>query len=119
MTRVTFAPERFAAIVTLYSLIHVPREEQLSLFRRMATWLAPGGWFLGIVGQERYEGSEPGWLGSDAPMFWSHYNAATYRRWLRELKFTIAHEEFIPEGDGGHHLFLARKARSNSDRRTD
>jgi SAM-dependent methyltransferase len=116
MCEVEFAPGAFAAIVSLYSMIHVPRKEQRPLFGKMATWLAPGGWFLGILGHVRYEGTEARWLGSDASMFWSHYDAATYRRWLLSEGFWIVHEEFVPEGTTGHHLFLARKRRPRSAR---
>ena len=38
-----FAANSFDAIVALYSIIHVPREEHASLFARMHEWLRPGG----------------------------------------------------------------------------
>jgi len=103
-----FPRESFEAVVSLYSLIHVPRSEHRALLGRIARWLRPGGWFLGIVGHSRYEGVEEDWLGSDATMLWSHYDAATYRRWLRTEGFRIVREEFVPEGDSGHQLFLGR-----------
>ncbi|MGD0587720.1 MAG: class I SAM-dependent methyltransferase [Thermoplasmata archaeon] len=117
MCDVDFAPGTFAAVVSLYSLIHVPREQHRALLRKITKWLPPGGWFLAILGHARYEGSEAGWLGSDARMYWSHYDAATYRRWLRAEGFRVVREKFIPEGDGGHQLFLARKKRSGPKRR--
>jgi len=106
-----FPTNSFAAVIALYSLIHVPRELHRSLFRRVARWLVPGGWFLAILGHSAYEGSATGWLGSDAPMLWSHHGAATYRRMLREEGYRIVREKFIPEGDGGHEMFLARTGR--------
>ena len=111
LSEVEFAPASFAAVVCLYSLIHVPREEHRAVVRRIATWLAPGGWLVAIVGSRPYEGREDRWLGSAAPMLWSHYGASTYRRWLRESGFHIVREEFVPEGDVGHQLFLARRSR--------
>jgi len=117
MSEVGFPPATFAAVVCLYSLIHVPRREHRPLLRRIASWLAPGGWFLAILGHSKYEGSETGWLGSDAPMYWSHYDAGTYRRWIRSEGLRVVREEFIPEGGGGHHLFLARKGCPISSRR--
>lgn len=118
MSEVDFPPNTFAAVICLYSLIHVPREEHRPLFRKVRRWLVPGGWFLAILGHSRYEGREPGWLGSDAPMLWSHYDAATYRRWFASEGFRVVREAFVPEGDGGHQLFLARKRRSGSAPRT-
>ena len=111
LAEVDFAPESFEAVLSLYALIHVPREEHRAVFRRVFHWLAPGGWFLVIVGEERYEGRQSNWLGSEAPMRWSHYDAATYRRWFPSEGFRIVRDSFVPEGDGGHRLFLARKRR--------
>jgi len=108
---VDFPAGSFAAVIALYSLIHVPRERHRSMFHKVARWLVPGEWFLSIVGASRYEGRATGWLGSDAPMRWSHHDAGTYRRWLREEGYRIVREGFIPEGDGGHQLFLARTGR--------
>jgi len=109
MTKVRFPRESFGAVVSLYSIIHVPLAKQKPLLARIHSWLAPRGLFLAILGHHAWEGTERGWLGVDAPMFWSHADAATYRRWLRELGFVVVRQEFIPEGDGGHELFLARK----------
>lgn len=109
ISQVEFSPSSFAAVTALYSIIHLPREEHRPLFRKIATWLTDRGWFLVIAGRSAYEGCETGWLGSTEPMFWSHYDAATYRRMLRTEGFRIVHEEFVLEGDGGHQLFLARK----------
>jgi len=110
LTEVDFPSGRFAAVVSLYALIHVPREEHRAMLRKISRWLVPGGWLLAILGHDRYEGEERGWLGSDARMLWSHYDAATYRRWFRAEGYRLVQDRFIPEGKGGHHLFLARSA---------
>ncbi len=111
LAEVEFPPRTWGAVVALYSIIHVPREEHRPLFRKVARWLAPGGWFLAILGHSAYEGKESGWLGSEAPMLWSLYDAATYRRWFGAEGFRLVREEFVPEVDGGHQLFLARTGR--------
>ena len=110
MTEVDFPERQFAAIVALYSIIHVPLEEQKPLFRRIRTWLRPGGYFVAILGHSAVEGREPGWLGSRVEMYWSHADAATYRRWLTSTGFEILQQKFIPEGSGGHELFLASRS---------
>lgn len=107
MTKVRFPARSFGAVVCLYSLIHVPLERQRPLLRRVREWLVPGGRLTLITGAGRFEGVEPDWLGGGAPMFWSHAAAPTYRSWLRELGFDIEQEEYVPEGEGGHELFLA------------
>lgn len=111
MSEVDYPPGTFAAVVSLYSMIHVPREEHRRLLGRVARWLEPGGWLLLVAGHTAYEGTEPGWLGVRGPMFWSQYDAATYGRMLRSEGFRVLSRSFVPEGDGGHELFLARKRR--------
>src|SRR5262249_36724858 len=46
MASVDFAPASFDAVVAFYSIIHVPREEQPALVRRIHRWLKPEGRFL-------------------------------------------------------------------------
>lgn len=107
MVAVDFPPGRFDAIVSFFAIIHVPLAEQPALFDRVSSWLRPGGWLLATVGATAWTGTEQNWHG--APMFWSHADSGTYRAWLRDRGMPIVDEEFIPEGDGGHLLVLARK----------
>lgn len=105
--RVTFPAGSFDAVVCLYLLIHLPQDEQPALLARVAGWLRPGGWLLATAGAHEWTGTEVGWLGGGAAMWWSHPDAATYRRWLTKAGLDIAGERFVPEGDGGHQLFWA------------
>ncbi|MCI4333729.1 MAG: methyltransferase domain-containing protein, partial [Thermoplasmata archaeon] len=100
MGAVQFDEGEFAAVVALYSIIHVPLAEQRSLFRNVRRWLVPGGWFLAVLGHGAVEGWEEDWLGSDVPMYWSHTDARTYRRWLTSAGFEILAQTFVPERDG-------------------
>ncbi|SEO24724.1 Methyltransferase domain-containing protein [Actinacidiphila rubida] len=102
-------PGTFDAVVCLFALIHLPLAQQPPLLRRIAGWLRPGGWFLATTGQRAWTGVEEDWLGGGAPMWWSHADAATNRRWITEAGLTVVHEEFVPEGDSGHALFWARR----------
>jgi hypothetical protein len=88
-------------------LIHVPVDRQERLLRRMRHWLRPGGVLLATVGATAWSGHEDDWLGSGAPMWWSHADAASYRRWIAAAGFTIEEDEFVPEGDSGHQLLIA------------
>jgi hypothetical protein len=45
-------------------------------------------------------------------MWWSHADAATYRSWISDAGMSVEREEFVPEGDSGHALFLARRPES-------
>lgn len=109
MTQLNLPPHHFAAIVALYSLIHVPLEEQRVLLARIAAWLTLSGHLLITVGETAWTGTEENWLGVlGVTMYWSHVDAATYRRWLIDLGFSILWEEFVPEGDSGHRVIFAQ-----------
>ncbi len=110
ISSIRFPPESFAGVVCLYALIHVPLDEQRALLGRIHRWLRPGGLVLVTTGETAYTGVEDDWLGSNAKMYWSHTDGATYARWFAEVGFARVRRRFVPEGDGGHALFLARKA---------
>jgi SAM-dependent methyltransferase len=114
MTQVDFAPGSFAAVVAFYSIIHVPLEEQPDLLRKVRRWLRPGGYFMATVGHTAWTGTEDNWLVSGATMFWSHTDAPTYHRWLAESGFSVLWSRFVPEGNSGHTLLLARSNASRS-----
>ena len=110
MTSLDIAPDTFAAIISLYAIIHVPLAEQPSLFANIERWLQPGGYLLITVGGATWTGTEEDWLGvADAQMYWSHADQATYQQWLEALGLRIIWTRFIPEGSGGHILMLAQK----------
>jgi cyclopropane fatty-acyl-phospholipid synthase-like methyltransferase len=98
-------PGSFDAVVCLYTLIHVPLQDQRDLLPRLHRWLTPGGFLLAIVGHERWTGVEE-YMG--APMFWDHADEATYLSWLDDAGFAVLWHRYIPEGTSGHTLVLAR-----------
>ena len=110
MTEIDFPAGSFAAIVSFYAIIHVPLAEQPDLLVKLHYWLAPEGYLMIIVGSRDWTGTEDNWLDvPGATMYWSHADSETYERWLTELDFEICRTRFIPEGDGGNTLILARK----------
>jgi hypothetical protein len=42
-------------------------------------------------------------------MNWSHADRETYLAWVRDRGFEVLWTRFIPEGDSGHTLLLAKK----------
>jgi SAM-dependent methyltransferase len=105
----TLADASFDAVVCLYALIHLPLEVQPGLLARIGRWLRPGGLLLTVTGQEAWTGTETGWLGGQAPMWWSHADAPTYRDWIESAGLEVIEQSFVPEDDGGHALFWARR----------
>jgi 2-polyprenyl-3-methyl-5-hydroxy-6-metoxy-1,4-benzoquinol methylase len=109
VTGVSLPAASFDAVVCLYTIIHVPLVRQRPLLVRMVSWLRPDGWLLITTGHKAWTGTESGWLGGDVDMWWSHADADTYRHWLQEAGLEVIDERFVPEGDSGHELFLARR----------
>ena len=109
VTAVSFSPASFDAVVSLFALIHLPLDDQPAVLGKVAAWLRPGGVFLATTGYWAWTGTEEDWLGGGAPMWWSHADVATYRSWIAAAGLSIDREEFVPEGDGGHALFWARR----------
>lgn len=93
------------AVVSLYALIHVPLADQQALFPRIRSWLRDGGYLLAITGANRWTGTER-YLGAD--MFWDVADTATYLRWFTAVRLAPVWHRYIPEGDSGHSLILAR-----------
>ena len=110
ITSLSFAPGSFAALVALYSLIHVPLEQQPALISSLYSWLSARGLAVLIVGSHAWTGTEHDWLGvPGATMYWSHADCSTYRGWFTDCGFSILEEAFIPEAQAGHQRFLLAK----------
>jgi cyclopropane fatty-acyl-phospholipid synthase-like methyltransferase len=109
---IAFRPSTFRAVVALYTIPHVPREHHARLFRRVASWLEPGGWFLASL----TAGDDPGWTGDwlGARMFFNGFDAATNRSLLHEAGFELVVDDLVTQRDvDGESTFqwvLARRA---------
>ena len=95
------------AVVSFYTLIHVPLADQRTLIPRIRAWLRPGGYLLAITGAGQESGTGP-FLSTE--MFWEHADTDTYLRWFQAARLTPQWHRYIPEGDSGHSLILARAA---------
>lgn len=94
MTTVEFPEGSFAGVSAFYSISHVPRDEHLGLLKSIASWLEPGGLFVGTMSARSTEaGYDKNWLG--APMYWSGYDSETNKRLVTEAGLSIisANEE--------------------------
>ena len=118
---VDFEAGGFGAVVALYSIFHLPREEHGALFRRIWRWLRPGGLLLCTLSHRNEEAyTEEDFFG--VTMYWSNYGLAENLETLSEVGFEVlevsstsvgwADEAEAEEED--HPLVLARKVESET-----
>ncbi len=98
MATLTFPPETFDAVASFYAITHLPRCHHAELLGRIHSWLREGGFFLASLGAgDSPDVTVDDWLG--APMFFSHFDAATNRELIRDAGFTVIEEEIVQEDD--------------------
>lgn len=101
MEDLAFAPSSLAAVVALYSIIHVPRERHGDLFAAIGSWLRPGGALLATVhSRDSSDDFQADWLGA-GPMRWSGYDAATNLASIEAAGLTIVESEVIEQVEPG------------------
>jgi ubiquinone/menaquinone biosynthesis C-methylase UbiE len=91
MMDLEFEDGEFDAVIAMYSIIHLSREQQTVVFRRISRWLKPGGWFLANFGAAEDAGStDPNWLGAaDGIMHWSSWGSEKTPGILRDYGFEL------------------------------
>jgi SAM-dependent methyltransferase len=100
-TELDVAASSLDAVVAILTLTHVPRDEHAALLERIAEWLRNGGFLLCSLGVGDAPGAvEEDWLG--APMFFSHYDADTNRRLVRDAGFDLVLDEIVAMHEEGH-----------------
>jgi SAM-dependent methyltransferase len=105
-----FPLDSYAAVVSFYAIIHIPLEEHPGLFKRIASWLRPSGYFLATVGQDAWTGTDERYLGvTGGRMCWSHADEATNVGWIKEAGLHMHWTRFVAEGESGHTLVFAQK----------
>ena len=106
MSSLAFRPASFDAIVALYSIIHVPKEEHEPLLRRLYDFLRPGRRLLAVLGAQAWEGRESDWLVPGAEMYWSHYGPDDYITMAERVGLRVLATDIEPDPIDGAHLFL-------------
>lgn len=112
MMQLSFATGSLDAVVGLYSLIHLPREEQSELLTRISGWLRPGGHMLvNFMSNGQEVNVNPNWLAEKGWMFWSGWGAERTTELVKEAGFEILKSEL--RGDDGDATFFWVIARKN------
>jgi ubiquinone/menaquinone biosynthesis C-methylase UbiE len=109
MVTLNYPLNSFNAVIALYSIIHVPMDEQKEVLVKVYDWLRPGGYFLCTAGAHQWTGIEMDWIAHGVTMYWSHGDAESYSELFASIGFNILKKEFIPEKVNGHTLFLVQK----------
>ncbi len=112
----------FDGVAAFYSIIHVPRDRHAGLFRSIFSWLRPGGLFVATLGSAAVETElEEDWFG--APMYWSSFDAGTYRALIEEAGYDVesdgveVSDDPESESEKEIHLWIvARRLRKKSPR---
>ena len=109
---VTFPEASFAAVVSFYTLEHLPREEHQPLLERIYQWLQGGGYLLISTEAAEVEGVVGEWL--NVPMFFSCFDPETVKRLVKGAGFEILETAVEEQVEGGSEIpylwLLARKA---------
>jgi cyclopropane fatty-acyl-phospholipid synthase-like methyltransferase len=117
MATARFADASFDAVVALFSITHVPREEHEGLLGRIRGWLKPGGYLLANMASGNDPGTiEEDWLGTR--MFFSGFDADTNRRLLQETGFDLMEADVIEQEEDGRpvsFLWVLAQARTPRD----
>ncbi|KAB8068900.1 S-adenosyl-L-methionine-dependent methyltransferase [Aspergillus leporis] len=98
MMDLSFENHSFDAVIAMYSLIHLPREEQVALLTRIYKWLKPGALFLGNFGAGHGDkGSfDKHWLdGGGGVMFWSGWGEARTCEIMTAIGFELILRDIV------------------------
>ena len=114
MLGLDFPPQSFDAVMGFYSIVHLPRDEQVVLMKKIAGWLKPGGYLVANFSEEEKEvniaekwlGEENGWT------FWSAWGAEGSKRMVEEAGFDISVKEVRTSTVDSAFLWVIGKKRS-------
>jgi ubiquinone/menaquinone biosynthesis C-methylase UbiE len=84
---VEFPPSSFDAVVSFYTLEHIPRQEHQIVLQRINNWLRVGGLLLISIEAGDYDDVMGEWLG--VPMFISCYDPETMKQMVNETGFEL------------------------------
>ena len=108
---VAFPAGSFDAVVSFYTLEHIPRDEHETVLRRIYGWLRAGGFLLLSTEAGEYDDLMGEWLG--VPMFISCFDPETLKRLVDEAGFELLETAIETQIEGGHEVpylwLLARR----------
>ena len=110
MTKLSFAPGSLTAAVALYSIIHLAQDEQKDMFRKIGTWLKPGGCLLATVGLEASDGTTlDSWIHEKGWMYWSGLGKEKTLETIQSNGFEMVKAEVEGDSEEKFLWIIARK----------
>jgi len=94
------------AVVSFYTILHIPRETHQELFEKMNSFLPEGGLALVTMASSEWEGIEDFY---GVKMYWSHYGPEKNREIIEKAGFEVTLDEIDTSGGERHQVILARK----------
>ena len=111
LTQLDFPDKSLDGICSYYAIIHIPREEHLSLLVSFHRMLKTSGVILLCLGaQDLVDDIDEDYLGTR--MYWSHYNSDAYLEMIKGSGFSIIWAKHVTDEtcESAKHLFvLAQK----------
>lgn len=109
MMTLDLAPDSLTAVVALYSIIHLAREEQEAMLARIVGWLEPGGLLVACFNLADGPGVNEHWLHEKGWMYWSGLGAEGTRNRIGEVGLTIVEAKIEGDEDEKFLWVVARK----------
>ena len=107
-----FPPTSFDAVISFYTLEHIPRKEHKTILRRIYEWLRVGGFLLISIEAGEFDDVMGEWLG--VPMFISCFDPETMKQMVNEAGFELletAIETQVEQGNDVPYLWLFGRKR--------
>jgi ubiquinone/menaquinone biosynthesis C-methylase UbiE len=101
MMSLEFKNESFDAVLAMYSIIHLPRDEQITILQKIFGWLKPGGQILANFSEGEFDSSfDESWLGGEkGVMYWSGWGKEKMRGILADIGFAISVDEVVVDSE--------------------
>ncbi|KAG4255710.1 hypothetical protein FPRO03_04658 [Fusarium proliferatum] len=111
MMKLDFAPGSLTAVIALYSIIHLPQEEQREMIQRIGSWLAPGGVFLSTFGTDEAPVIiDEKWIDEKGWMFWSALGKeAVIKTLTQEAGLEVQHAVLEQDADERFMWIISKK----------
>ena len=97
---------RVDAVISFYTILHIPRETHQELFYIMNSFLPEGGLILVTMGSSEWEGIED-FYGVD--MYWSHYGPEKNMEIIEKAGFEVILDETDASRIDKHQVIMAKK----------